>query len=110
MYMADENELSGREKQQMLGQLEQYFVDVTGLPLPPRDTTRERNVASVRWWQPLIYFLKIHDYDLAATKVAVRNAVQHMRLNKLTMSAPASIYEVLVSQYAEKKTGGNVIW
>lgn len=100
--------------------MEKQFAVTTGIPVPRRKTVRDKKSAGQLWNNPLwsIYDLFRSDeertgvikreYDsnsLQLTLTLIREAVEHMRGSKLTISTPASILNVATSIYAEKYAG-----
>jgi hypothetical protein len=89
------------ERQQASATLENHFSKLSGLPLPERNTDKQKKAAALRWWNPLLEVWDIckHDTDKAASIIG--KAYQQMSADNLTISAPASVVEVCKSLYAK---------
>lgn len=86
----------------VLMELEQAFSASANIPLPLRGTKKECSAASVRWWKPLEHIYGLVEKDLCAAKLLVEQAVQRMRAEKLTVSAPQSIEQVATAIIGER--------
>ena len=96
-----------------VGQLEECFVKLSGIPAPPRSTARDKRAASVRWWQPLAYILEIHGGDIEASTSSMSAAIRRMRAEGLTIAAPQSIVSVLLDEFGKShgdKSKGMRVW
>lgn len=90
-----------------LKRLEARFSESTGIPLPPRNTEKEKKASATSWWNPLgisIYKnLCQENIDIALQVVDL--TVKKMRSAKpepLTVTSPRSIEKVAAAVYAEK--------
>lgn len=98
------------ERQKVTAELEKFFAQKTGLPVPNRKTERQKKEASVRWWTPLWDMHKLTG-NLEQTKSLITTAISDMkrptRANPkgLTISAPQSIYNAFLDLYAGSTNG-----
>lgn len=97
------------ERQQALTTLESEFCSITAIPSPRRQTDKEKQSASVGWWQPLAQIWELEGKDTGKAITLIRYAVKKMRGDSLTIAAPRSILKVSISlhgngnsQHAEK--------
>lgn len=92
------------ERQRVTAELEKAFSSLTQLPLPSRNTEKEKRAANVRWWSPLwSLYADLADCNLDSATKLMRDAVNKMRAERLTVSSPQSISEVALSLFAERK-------
>lgn len=114
--VAEEPEVVKRkrsERQEVLAQLENFFAEITRLPLPKRDTKRAKKGAYMRWWGPLYEFYEIAGGDIDKTKRIIRDAVDYMRNERLTIASPQSIEKIYLDKYATSYADGGAgsgIW
>jgi hypothetical protein len=98
-------------RQEMLKELVEYFSDVTWLPQPKIKSERSKAGLSIRWWQPLEELYTLTGGDMAKTKTLIRRTVERMRQDNLTISAPQSILNVALDEYAKTRGGQGVqVW
>jgi Helix-turn-helix domain len=90
----------GATRAAAIGALEESFVRMTGLDLPPRKTVAQNKAGGKRWWNPLAEIWTLCDGDLCAAEVLMRRAVQQLKDQELTLSAPASILNTARSLHA----------
>lgn len=83
-----------------LSELENAFAEQSNIPLPSRDTTRQRSSASTRWWMPLRELYKMCDGDMPRTLDIISYSVKKMRESELTIVAPQSIVSVATNALA----------
>lgn len=83
-----------------LSELENAFAGHSNIPIPSRDTTRERSAASTRWWMPLRELYKMCDGDMQRTLDVISYSVKKMREDELTIVAPQSIVSVATNALA----------
>lgn len=83
-----------------VAELEKKFSALTGIPLPPRETDRDKKSGAQGWWNPLgvDIYKNLCAEDLSVSLVVIENAVKRMRADGLTISAPRSIVKVAASE------------
>lgn len=91
-------------KREALAQVEDFFATESGISKPDADnaTEKQKRGLAVRWWNPLRSILKQTDYDIGKANAMIRHAIRYMRENKLTLSAPQSIEQVVISECAKR--------
>lgn len=89
-------------KREALVQVEDFFATESGISKPVCTTEKQKAGAAVRWWNPLRVILKQTDYDIGKANAMIRHAIRYMRENKLTLSAPQSIEQVVISECAKR--------
>lgn len=85
--------------------LEARFSELTGLPIPQPNTTREKGAAAARWYQPIRRMVKLAD---GTSTDLLRQAVEHMRRDHLTITAPQSVESVFIALYGEQRSAPTV--
>lgn len=118
--LQEKKEKKQSERNRFNFEMEKQFSVSTSIPVPRRQTIRDRKAAGQLWNNPLwsIYDLfrptverageEKRGYDessLRLTMSLINEAVEHMRSSGLTISTPASIVNVATSIYAEKYAG-----
>jgi hypothetical protein len=90
------------ERQTVTATLEEYFLEITGLPEPPKDYP----MLQKRWWQPLWYIYEtLADKSVERAKRLIRAVVDHLKENHLTFDAPASLIRIARSLYTTPEYG-----
>lgn len=87
--------------QSVLTELENYFIEITNLTPPHRETAALRRSAGARWTVPLRLMFLDAGTDLDKTKQIMNDAVE--RQKHLTYDSPSGIYKTfrsLLAQYA----------
>lgn len=85
--------------------LETQFSSISGLPLPKRDTSKDKKSSAVRWWNPLAEIWEMCGKDTDRAAKIIEMAYRKMVKDQLTISAPQSIIEVAKSIYAQNGNG-----
>lgn len=98
--------LSRKEKDAMRGRLERYFAARTGLPLPPRETERQRKAGAELWWNPLRAILDLVGWDEGEAQSLLDAVLAHMEREDLTVSSPKSVLNVARAFWARKQRRG----
>lgn len=90
-----------------LAVLENDFSVMTGIPLPERETEKQKKSGGELWWQPLGALWKLCDNDVGATIELMHAAHGRMTMGdkKLTVSSPKSIKSVALSIYGDRRNG-----
>lgn len=83
-------------------QLEDYFVKVSGIPLPALKTARDRKAAGERWWKPLLYIASLVNDDIPQAQKLIDSALRQLDDNNYTVSAPASIQNTAASLHGQQ--------
>lgn len=85
---------NGDEKNQFRKELEQYFSDCTGLPVPEPKNESEKKITAKRWWQPIRRMSELSEWKHDVALAVMADAIDHMDGDGLTIDAPASIEKV----------------
>lgn len=85
--------------QEKLRELELYFSSLTGLKRPAVKTARQKRAFAIRWWEPLREMIQLSD-DMTHAKRQLREVVDTMRRDKLTISAPQSCANIFLARNA----------
>ena len=92
------------QRQIDLGGLEQYFSELTELPMPARDgNNKQKRDAASSWWTPLGVIYDLTGKDAAASKILIQSSVQRLRQGDMTISAPRSIEKTARSEWAKTR-------
>ena len=94
-------------KNKIRGDLEQYFAEISNIPLPKCETKTQKTKAAVRWWNPLAEILEMTDWNLTQAQSLVNTAYKQMKKDDLTIAAPQSILSVAISLHADGRVGAN---
>jgi len=94
-------------KNKFRGDLEQYFAEISNIPLPKCETKTQKTKAAVRWWNPLAEILEMTDWNLTRAQSLVNMAYKQMKKDELTIAAPQSILSVAISLHADGRVGAN---
>ena len=94
-------------KNKLRGDLEQYFAEISNIPLPKCETKTQKTKAAVRWWNPLAEILEMTDWNLTQAQSLVNTAYKQMKKDELTIAAPQSILSVAISLHADGRVGTN---
>ena len=81
--------------------LEIRFSSLSGLPLPKRDTEKDKKAGASRWWNPLAEIWEMCGKDTDKAAQIIEKAYRKMKADELTISAPQSVLEVAKSVYAQ---------
>lgn len=87
--------------QSSVGLLESKFSDLTGLPLPKRDSEKDRRAASERWWVPLGEILTMCDKDTDQAWRLIESSYKKLTTDKMTVSAPKSLINTAIALRAQ---------
>lgn len=96
----EDNIRSQNPYQAALARLEKKFSDLTGIPLPPRETQHDKKSSASAWWNPLgvdIYKNLCAEDEAIALKV-IEATIKKMQADNLTISSPRSIVKVAASE------------
>lgn len=88
----------GREINPLEKELTQYFSELTHLKIPEPKTKKDWADAQGSWFKPIAYIL---DLANGRGRDLVKQTVEKMRADKLTISNPRSIEKVASALYAE---------
>lgn len=91
------------------GDLEKFFCQRTGLPIPKTNTAKQERSAGQLWWAPLREIADLVEWDTGKARELIKSTVDHMRRNKLTIANPNSILKTAMAIHAERKNGGSSI-
>ena len=94
-------------KNKLRGDLEQYFAEISNIPLPKCETEGQRKAAAKRWWNPLAEILEMTDWNLTQAQSLVNMTYKQMKKDELTIAAPQSILSVAISLHADGRVGAN---
>jgi len=99
----------GNSKNEIRGNLEQYFAEISNIPLPKRETERQRKAAGELWWGPLREILDMTNWDPEQAKGLIRESYKALKApeNKLNVSSPKSILKTAISLHADGRVGAN---
>lgn len=97
--VADKPRREPTESQRELARLETLFCELTGRALPARKTAKECKAAAEMWWQPLG---RIIQQANGASDKLLREAVEKMRKDNLTIYSPKSVEKVALALYGEQ--------
>jgi hypothetical protein len=93
-------------KNALKAELIDFFVEVTGLPMLPLNTARQRKEAGVKWFSPVLEVAGWCDGDPDEAKAIIGAAVARLREINYTISSPKSIINVARDEYAKRNGGG----
>lgn len=88
-------------RQSATSTLEIRFSSLSGLPLPKRDTDKDKKSGAIRWWNPLAEIWEMCGKDTDKAASIIDKAYRKMKDDRLTISAPQSVLEVAKSIYAQ---------
>ncbi len=91
------------EKQIAERQLAEHFQQVTRINLPSEKSKSDYQASQVRWWKPIRQILEQTHYDMERATFCVDHAIQSMRKDRLTISAPQSILNNALSVYQSQE-------
>lgn len=94
---------------QTVGLLAEAFSLKTGIPVPNPVSQRNWAAYNVRWGGPLRNLLNLCQ-TYGNTVTLMNKAIDRMRADKLTISAPQSIEQVAIAIYGENKGGRTGYW
>lgn len=101
---ADKPKHKKTDREIALTTLENEFSSITSIPLPPRQTDKQKQAASVGWWQPLARIWELEDKNTQKACSIMKMAITKMRHDSLTISAPRSIVNVAISIHGNGKS------
>jgi len=90
----DETEKQKRKpsaKNQTRKDLEQHFSDLTGLPVPKKDTQGQRKSAGSLWWSPIREMAELCEWNRERSMQLMDLTVAHLKKSGMTVSSPKSI-------------------
>lgn len=94
--LASELGLSRQQQNQMRGQIEDYFSELTRIRKPNPTTNRARGAAATRWWTPIRAMLDEVRWDVEKCEVIIRMAVERLD-GECTISAPQSVEQTAIA-------------
>lgn len=97
---ADKPRREPTEAQKELSHLEKVFCELTGLSAPAPKTDKERRAAAEMWWQPLT---RITGQASGQIDKLLRETVDKMRKDGLTIASPKSVEKVAMAIYGEHR-------
>jgi len=78
-------------KNQTRNDLEQHFSELTGLPVPKKDTQGQRKSAGTLWWTPIREMAELCEWNRERSMQLMDLTVAHLKKNGMTVSSPKSI-------------------
>lgn len=93
-----DNGLSKLEKDRIRGEVQQYFLKITGLPRPLGETKAENGKL---YWVPIREICGLVEWDVGRAENLVEAAVKRLRKDDMTISSPKSILKTVLSIYAD---------
>lgn len=97
---ADKPRREPTESQKELANLEKVFCELTGLSAPAPRSDKERRASAEMWWQPLT---RIIGQANGASDKLLRETVDKMRKDGLTIASPKSVEKVAMALYGEHR-------
>ena len=82
--------------------LEEEFSKLTSIPLPARETEKQKRAAAARWWSPLGELYSMTDKDEQRALGVMRAVIEKMQKDKLTIAAPQSILNNCIAHIAKQ--------
>jgi len=108
-HMKIQEETIKKVTRAQLRALDALFADLTGIPVPAPSTVKERKREAERWYQPMRRMLAMANGQVESI---LRETVDRMRRDRLTISAPRSIENTFTAVFGERAsdrwTGGAV--
>jgi hypothetical protein len=90
--------------QKVVKELTEWFVDLTKIKFIDPVTDKDKKAANVRWWMPLWKVYKYYcDEDIDQTKRVVEKAYRQLINGDMTVSSPASVFQVAISIVSKSK-------
>jgi len=96
-------------KDKIRGELENYFAEISNIPIPARSSAKQKSAAGELWWQPLRQILDMTGWDLQQAKGLIRESYKVLKNpeKKLNVSSPKSILKTAISLHADGRVGTN---
>lgn len=89
-------------KNALKAELIDFFVEVTGLPMPLLNNGKQRSAAGATWFSPVLEVAGWCDGDPDECKAIIGAAITRLREINYTISSPKSILNVARAVYAER--------
>jgi len=101
------NKDNGKDKKR--GELENYFAEISNIPLPPHTTVKQKKDVGQSWWGPLRQILDMTGWDLKQAKGLVRESYKILKNpeKNFNVSSPKSIIKTAISLHADKRIDPN---
>jgi hypothetical protein len=93
-------------KNALKAELIDFFVEATGLPMPPLNNGGQRKAAGATWFSPVLEVAGWCDGDPDECKAIIGAAITRLRKINYTISSPKSILNVARAVYAERNGNG----
>ena len=71
--------------------MEQYFSEITGLPVPKTNTQKQRASAGTLWWGPIREMAELCEWNRERSMQLMEITVAHLKKSGMTVSSPKSI-------------------
>jgi len=85
------DQLNGKAKNAIRGQLERHFSDISNIPMPMPKTEKQKGEARVRWWTPLREIAELANWNQRDAESLIEQSFKHLRSKGFLIEAPQSI-------------------
>ncbi len=99
------NQLNGKAKNAIRGQLEQHFSKISNIPMPLPKTEKQKSEARVRWWTPLRTIAELANWNQAEAERLIEDAFKLLRSKGFLIEAPQSILKTVTALAAGQTAG-----
>lgn len=88
-------------RQAAIAHLESSFSQLSGLPLPKRDTDKDKKASAASWWIPLGDIWTLCGKDTDRASLLIEKSYRKLIADSMTVASPKSLVKTATAIYAQ---------